>query len=112
MKSQNDQPSSRDYQREAEATRYRLANNMDELSDRLTPGQVFDEMLTYAKGGGGTFLRVLSNASRENPIPSLLIGAGCMMFLSEKMGLNRYLARSDGNGGGRMMEAAGDAVSE
>jgi ElaB/YqjD/DUF883 family membrane-anchored ribosome-binding protein len=90
---------SREYAREAEVTRHRLAGDLDELSDRLTPGQIFDEMLTYAKGGGGTFLRALSNASRENPIPSLLIGAGCMMFLSEKMGLNRYLARHDHTNG-------------
>ena len=47
----------RDYQREAEHTRQRLAENLDELSDRLTPGQVFDEMLTYSRAGGGTFFR-------------------------------------------------------
>ncbi len=76
-----------DYEREAEATRRRLAQNLDELSDRLTPGQVFDEMLTYSRAGGGTFLRAFNNAVKENPLPSLLIGAGCMMFLSEKMGL-------------------------
>jgi Protein of unknown function (DUF3618) len=83
---------------EAEATRYRLSQRLDELSDRLTPGQVFDEMLTYARGGGGTFLRAFSNAARENPIPTFLIGAGCMMFLSEKMGLNRYVSRGGGEG--------------
>src|SRR5947208_3138128 len=65
----------------------RLAGNLRELSDRLTPGQVFDEMLAYAKGGGGTFLNALSHAARDNPIPSLLIGAGLLMFLSEKTGL-------------------------
>lgn len=79
--------SSGDYQREAEQARQRLANNLNELSDRLTRGQVFDEMLTYSRAGGGTFFRAFSNAMRENPLPSLMIGAGCMMFLSEKMGL-------------------------
>ena len=29
----------RDYKQEAERTRRRLAENLDELSDRLTPGQ-------------------------------------------------------------------------
>jgi len=99
MTSRSQEHSSRYYERQAEATRHRLAHELDELGNRLTPGQVFDEMLTYAKGGGGTFLRALSNATRDNPVPSLLIGAGCMMFLSEKMGLNRYIARkSDGDG--------------
>ena len=87
-------PTSADYQREAEHTRRRLALDLDELSDRLTPGQVFDEMLTYSRAGGGTFFRAFSNAMRENPLPSLMIGAGCMMFLSEKMGL--MSARANG----------------
>jgi len=84
--------SSQDYETEAAATRQRLADSLEQLSDRLTPGQIFDELLTYAKGGGGSFSRALTNAARENPIPSLLIGAGCMMFMSEKTGLNRYFA--------------------
>ncbi len=89
--------------REAEQTRRRLAQNLDELSDRLTPGQVFDELLTYSRAGGGTFLRAFTNAMRENPLPSLLIGSGCVMFLSEKMGLR---AGSRGNGGRPMMATA------
>jgi ElaB/YqjD/DUF883 family membrane-anchored ribosome-binding protein len=89
-----------DYEREAELTRRRLADHLDELSDRLTPGQVFDEMLTYSRAGSGTFLRAFSNAVRENPLPSLLIGAGCMMFLSEKMGLR------PGNGARHVMATA------
>ena len=60
-------------------------------------------MLTYSRAGGGTFVRALSNAMRENPLPSLLIGAGCMMFLSDKMGLR---AGSRGNGGRPMMATA------
>jgi hypothetical protein len=80
---------SRDHEREAEHTRRRLAENLDELSDRLTPGQVFHEMLTYSRAGGGTFLSAFSNAMRQNPLPSLLIGAGCMMFLPEKWACGR-----------------------
>ena len=96
---------SRDYEQEAERMRRRLAENLDELTDRLTPGQVFDEMLTYSRAGGGTFLRAFSNAMRENPMPSLLIGVGCMMFLSEKMGLR---PRAWGEGRRPMMATADD----
>jgi hypothetical protein len=90
--------SAKDYELEAEASRQRLADSLDELVDRLTPGQVVDEILTYAKAGNGTFFRSLSNATRDNPVPALLIGAGCMMFLSEKTGVSRYVAQrmSDG----------------
>ena len=80
---------SRHYEREAEATRRSLANDLNDLQDRLTPGQVFDEALTYAKGGSATFARAFSNAVRENPFPALLIGTGCMLFMSEKMGITK-----------------------
>jgi hypothetical protein len=125
MTSQRSDLSPRDYEREAQATRLRLAESLDELGDRLTPGQVFDEVLTYARGGSGVFFRALSNAARENPIPSLLIGAGCMMFLSERTGLSRLMGHSfsgtpegvykvRGNGGSMGSRAAGamsDAAS-
>ena len=96
---------SRDYEQEAEHTRRRLAENLDELSDRLTPGQMLDEMMTYSRAGGGTFFRAFTNAMRQSPLPSLLIGTGCMMFLSEKMGMR---AGALGNGGTRKMASADD----
>lgn len=118
MSSHRSERSSRDYEREAEATRTRLAHNLHELSDRLTPGQIFDEVLTYARGGSGTFFRAFANAARANPIPSLLIGAGCMMFVSEKIGLSRLgsntangVARAGSRGVGTISNAASDAAS-
>jgi len=98
----DDNAGSREYAREAERARHRLAADLDELNGRLSPGQIIDEMLTYTKSGGSTFFRSFSNASRDNPIPALLIGAGCMMFLSEKTGLNRYLASAAETGSPRV----------
>jgi hypothetical protein len=83
--------SSRHYETEAEAIRYRLVQSLAELRDRLTPDQLFNEMMIYARGGIGTFFRALSNAARENPLSTFLIGAGCMMFVLGKMGMSRYL---------------------
>jgi len=79
----------RHYEREAESTRHSLANTLQELNARLTPGHMFDEVMSYARGGGGSFARAFSNAVRQNPFPALLIGHGCMLFLSERMGLGR-----------------------
>jgi ElaB/YqjD/DUF883 family membrane-anchored ribosome-binding protein len=76
--------SSRELETEASATRARLSNNLDELANHLTPGRVLDEVMTYSRGGGADFLRGLRNAAAANPIPTLLIGAGCAMFLSGK----------------------------
>src|SRR5215204_2844019 len=102
---------SRDYERESEATRNRLADTLDELHDRLTPGHVLDEVLTYARGGGAGFMRALTNAARENPLPTLLIGAGCAMFLAEKTGMMRR-GFSAGNGGSGFFGGAADATAD
>jgi Protein of unknown function (DUF3618) len=99
---------SKDYERQAEATRNRLADTLDELHDRLTPGHVLDEVLTYARGGGAGFMRALTNAARENPLPTLLIGAGCAMFLAEKTGV----MRRGSSGGSGESSSFGDAAAD
>jgi ElaB/YqjD/DUF883 family membrane-anchored ribosome-binding protein len=102
---------SKDYEREAEATRNRLADTLDELHDRLTPGHVLDEVLSYARGGGAGFMRALTNAARENPLPTLLIGAGCAMFLAEKTGMTRR-DFSGGSGRSAFFGGAADAAAD
>jgi ElaB/YqjD/DUF883 family membrane-anchored ribosome-binding protein len=92
----------RDYEREAEETRHRLADTLNELHDRLTPGDILNELLSYSRSGGGAFVRAASTAARQNPIPAMLIGTGCAMFMAEKTGLlQRLAARAGGNGGAR-----------
>lgn len=69
--------SSAEIEREVENTRARLTGTLEELRDRASPGQVFEQVLDYAKtSGGGDFVRNLGQAVRDNPLPILLIGAG------------------------------------
>ena len=91
----------RHYEREAESTRHSLASTLSEINARLTPGHMFDEVMSYAKGGSGTFTRAFTNAVRDNPFPALLVGTGCMLFLSERMGLTgQALSRGSRNQSG------------
>jgi len=76
--------SARAIENEADATRSRLAGTLDELANNLTPGRMIDEVMTYSRHGGADFLRGLRTAAAENPIPALLIGAGCVMMLTGK----------------------------
>lgn len=123
--------SPRDYARQAEQRRESLIQNLDELESRLTPGNIIDEVLKYARGPSGTFFRSASNAARENPVPSMLISTGLMMLLSNKMGSRRqesgnFVSERGGEGahnmGSRMAgtaqetargikESAGEAVN-
>ena len=102
-------------ERETEQTRARLAETLDELRS-MTPGRVVDEVLDYAKAGGGDFLRNVGNKLghqvSENPLPAALIGAGIVwMMMSEGRGQNGLTAatRNGGNGNGR---AWSDSMSD
>ena len=64
-------------EREAEQTRSQLAQTLGELRQRITPGQLVDQAVDYAKdSGGGQFVRNLSRQATSNPMPVALIGAG------------------------------------
>ena len=70
-----------------ERTRARVSSTLDQLRDRLSPGQMMDEMLDYARGSGGAdFARNLGAAVRDNPVPVMLIGAGIgwLMFAGSR----------------------------
>jgi hypothetical protein len=64
-------------ERETAETRARLAETLDALSFRMTPGQVFDQVTDYASHGPpAELLRNLGREVRENPLPLVLIGIG------------------------------------
>jgi hypothetical protein len=69
-------------EQEARETRRRLGSTLDDLADNLTPGRLVDEVLTYSRGGGASFLKGLGNSASQNPLPTMLIGLGAAMFLS------------------------------
>jgi hypothetical protein len=72
MESQSEQ-----LEQEAEVTRWRLSQTLEELRGRMTPGQAVDQLLDYTRNGPtGEFLRNLGREVRENPMPLVLIGIG------------------------------------
>jgi hypothetical protein len=69
--------SAAEIERDVERTRAGLTRTLDELRDRLSPGQVVDQFMDYVRGSGGVdFARNLGTQVRDNPLPVLLIGAG------------------------------------
>jgi ElaB/YqjD/DUF883 family membrane-anchored ribosome-binding protein len=54
-----------------------MAETLDELRGRMSPGQILDEVLDYAKAsGGGRMMHNLGRTLQDNPAPLLVIGAG------------------------------------
>jgi len=63
-------------EQEAENSRARVSGLLDELRGRVSPGEMVDQMMSYAGDGAGEFVRTLGQQLRNNPLPALLIGAG------------------------------------
>ena len=63
-------------ERDIEHTRGDINKKLDELQERLSPGQWIDQAVGYMKDGGGEFGRNLGRVVRENPVPVVLVCAG------------------------------------
>jgi ElaB/YqjD/DUF883 family membrane-anchored ribosome-binding protein len=62
-------------------SRTRLNDTLQALGSKLSPGQMLDEVLGLAQGQAGQFAGKLGRQVRDNPMPTLLIGAGVAMLL-------------------------------
>lgn len=68
--------SSEDIEREVEATRGNLDRTVEALKERMTPGQLVDEVMDAMGGPVQEMASNLGAQIRANPIPLALIGAG------------------------------------
>jgi ElaB/YqjD/DUF883 family membrane-anchored ribosome-binding protein len=99
MSNSTDRTSS-DLQREIDADRQLIEDRIGAIHERMSPGQLIDEALAYAKGsGGGEYLRNLGVSLKANPIPVALMGVS-MAWLMAKQG-----ASSDTRSGSNVVES-------
>lgn len=106
-------------EREAEQTRSQLAETLDELRERITPGQLVDQAVDYAKdSGGGLFVRNLGRQATDNPLPVALIGAAVawLMLSNGRRSVNtasiNRAAETAINSAGQSMGDAGARIGE
>jgi hypothetical protein len=76
MANANGQKSSAELEREVNDQRDRVEARIGEIKDRLSPGQLVDELLSYSKDGGGKFAANLGQQLTANPLPAALVGVG------------------------------------
>jgi hypothetical protein len=104
--------SSERLEQESEQTRLRLADALEELRARLSPGQVVDQLVDYAgEGGAGEFVRNLGQDVRRNPLPVTLIGAGIGWLMITNGRSHRGDVRGDGERMAAGMTKAGQEGS-
>ena len=100
--------SSAQLEREAEQTRSELAATLEELRSRITPGQLVDQTLNFARESNvGELVRNLGRDARENPLPLALVGTGLawlMMTNGRRRGFDAALADAKRGASGALEE--------
>lgn len=69
-------------EREVEEQRHKIENRIDEIRERLSPGQIVDELLSYTKNGGQHFAANLGQTVSNNPLPAALLGISLVWLMS------------------------------
>lgn len=77
---------SAELQREIELQRSRVESTIDQIQDKLSPGQLVDELLAYGKGGGGEFIASLQRNVTANPLPVALLGVSLAWLMAKPAG--------------------------
>ncbi|WP_375600013.1 DUF3618 domain-containing protein [Devosia sp. Naph2] len=79
----DDNKSSEQLQREVEQQRAQLEDRIDSIQEKLSPGQLIDEMLSYTKNGGGQFMSSLQRNVTANPLPVALLGVSLAWLMAK-----------------------------
>jgi len=85
-------------EREIDQQRAEIGNIVHALESKLSPGQMIDTALGYAKGGGGEFLHNLSDTVKANPVPTLLTSIGLVWLMAGQNRRPDYSASSTSTG--------------
>ena len=73
-------------EREVNEQRDRVEARIGEIKDRLSPGQLVDELLSYTKNGGSNFAANFAQQVTSNPIPATLVGVGLVWLMGSNLG--------------------------
>ena len=86
---------------ELRQTRSRMDERLTELRDRMTPGQILDDVTGYLRGSqGAEFANNLMATLRSNPVPAALTGIGLIWLMASGPRAPAPIARN-GNGDDR-----------
>ena len=97
MATASENTTSLDIEREIEDDRRRIEEKIDAIQQRMSPGQIVDEVMAYAKSsGGGEYAANLGQAFKNNPIPLALMGVSlAWLMAAPKTTPSSYVDRHD-----------------
>jgi hypothetical protein len=79
---QNNGRNAEELERDIDRTRSSLGRTIDELENRLSPGQLLDQALGMARQHGGEFATNLGRSAENNPVPLLLTAVGIAWMMA------------------------------
>ena len=83
MANDSDHKSAAELQREIELQRTQVEDRIDQIQQKLSPGQIVDELMAYTKGGGGEFVSTLQRQVTANPLPVALLGVSIAWLMAK-----------------------------
>ena len=83
MTFESEPKTSAELQREIEMQRHRVESTIDQIQEKLSPGQLVDELLAYTKGGSGEFVASLQRNITANPLPVALLGVSLAWLMAK-----------------------------
>jgi len=78
----NHEAGSAQIEREVEEQRRKVEDRIGEIRERLSPGQLVDELLNMSKDGGQHFVSNLGQAVGSNPVPAALLGISLVWLMA------------------------------
>lgn len=92
-------------ERDIRDARAEVSATLDAIQSKLTPGQLMDQALQYARSSlPADFGRNLNEAVRNNPVPVALVGIGlAWMMMSGRQGSAAQSSTSNGGSSSRSM---------
>lgn len=94
MAFENGRKSAAELDRETQQQRERIEARIGEIKQRLSPGQLMDELLSYTKDGGNRFVSNFGEQVSANPIPAALVGVGLVWLMSSNASQPQKVAAS------------------
>lgn len=95
-------------EREIDQKRSDISHLVEALENKLSPGQLIDQALAYAKGNGGEFFSNLGTTLKANPVPTVLTSVGLVWLM---LGQNRRpVTQRHGPGLGERLDGAGQRL--
>ena len=79
-------------EREVNERRDRVEARIGEIKERLSPGQLVDELLSYSKEGGSKFATNLGAQLTANSLPAALVGVGLAWLIGSSVNASKAAA--------------------